>query len=95
MHEGKQVRDRPYFKTVRFRIRPDASVSLLALKAGDIDEMQLTPEIRLPRYFYETKTLGESPSSVLGTYAYTEHRSTRKLVLKSGKLRLVALTVSS
>lgn len=44
-HEGKKVRDRPYFKTVRFRIRPDASVSLLALKAGDIDEMQLTPEM--------------------------------------------------
>ena len=44
MHEGKQVRDKPYFKTIRFRIRPDSSVALLALKAGDIDEMQLTPE---------------------------------------------------
>lgn len=43
--DGKQVRDKPYFKTVRFRIRPDASVTLLALKAGDIDEMQLTPEM--------------------------------------------------
>ncbi len=45
MHEGKQVRDRPYFKTVRFRIRPDESVSLLGLKAGDIDEMQLSPQL--------------------------------------------------
>ncbi|MCI0360312.1 MAG: ABC transporter substrate-binding protein [Planctomycetaceae bacterium] len=45
MHEGKQVRDKPYFKTIRFRIRPDLSVALLALKAGDIDEMQLAPEM--------------------------------------------------
>jgi peptide/nickel transport system substrate-binding protein len=45
MHQGKQVRDKPYFKTVRFRIRPDLSVALLALKAGDIDEMILAPEM--------------------------------------------------
>ncbi len=45
MHDGKQVRDKPYFKTIRFRIRPDLSVALLALKAGDIDEMQLAPEM--------------------------------------------------
>lgn len=44
MHDGKQVRDKPYFSTIRFRIRPDASVALLALKSGDIDEMQLSPE---------------------------------------------------
>jgi peptide/nickel transport system substrate-binding protein len=29
MFEGKQVRDKPYFKTIRFRIRPDLSVALL------------------------------------------------------------------
>ena len=45
LHEGKQVRDKPYFKTVRFRIRPDDSAALLALKAGDIDEMILSPEL--------------------------------------------------
>lgn len=45
MHDGKQVRDKPYFKTIRFRIRPDLSVALLGLKAGDIDEMQLAPEM--------------------------------------------------
>ncbi len=45
MHEGKQVRDKPYFKTIRFRIRPDLSVALLGLKAGDIDEMILAPEM--------------------------------------------------
>lgn len=45
MHNGKQVRDKPYFKTVRFRIRPDDSAALIALKAGDIDEMILSPEL--------------------------------------------------
>ena len=45
MSGGKQVRDKPYFKMVRFRIRPDDSASLLALKAGDIDEMILSPEL--------------------------------------------------
>lgn len=44
MHDGKQVRDKPFFKTIRFRIRPDLSTALLSLKAGDIDELQLAPE---------------------------------------------------
>jgi len=44
LHNGKQVRDKPFFKTIRFRIRPDLSTALLALKAGDIDELQLAPE---------------------------------------------------
>lgn len=44
MHGGKQVRDKPYFKTIRFVIKNDPSTSLLALKAGDIDEMILNPE---------------------------------------------------
>jgi peptide/nickel transport system substrate-binding protein len=44
MHNGKQVRDKPYFKTIRFRIQADTSTSLLGLKAGDIDEIELTPE---------------------------------------------------
>ena len=41
---GKKVRDDPYFKEVRFRIIEDPNTSLLALKAGDIHEMILTPE---------------------------------------------------
>lgn len=41
---GKQVRDKPYFQTVRFRIQPDTSVALLGLQAGDLDELQLTPD---------------------------------------------------
>ena len=44
MHNGKQVRDKPYFKTVRFRILTDPATSVLSLKAGDIDEMEVTPE---------------------------------------------------
>lgn len=45
MHNGKQVRDKPYFKTVRFRIIPDQTTALLSLKAADIDEMILSPEM--------------------------------------------------
>ena len=43
MHNGKQVRPKPYFKTVRIRFLPDTNTALLALKKGDIDEMILTP----------------------------------------------------
>jgi peptide/nickel transport system substrate-binding protein len=41
---GKQVRERPYFAEIRFRIIEDPNTSLLALKAGEIDEMMLQPE---------------------------------------------------
>jgi peptide/nickel transport system substrate-binding protein len=44
MHRGEQVRDKPYFKDIRFRIMPEPSVALLALKRGDIEEFMLTPE---------------------------------------------------
>ena len=44
MHAGKQVRDKPHFKTIRFRIQTDPTTALIALKAGDIDEMEVTPE---------------------------------------------------
>lgn len=44
MHEGKQVRDKPYYKTMRFRIRPNQSVALQSVLAGDADDMLLTPE---------------------------------------------------
>jgi peptide/nickel transport system substrate-binding protein len=43
MHQGKQVRDKPFFKTIRFRIMVEPSVALIALKAGDIEEMEVTP----------------------------------------------------
>jgi peptide/nickel transport system substrate-binding protein len=54
MHGGKQVRPKPYFKTVRFRILPDANTALLALKNGDIDEMQL-----IPLSLWRTQTVGD------------------------------------
>ena len=53
LHAGQQVRDKPYFKTIRFRISPDQSASLLRLKAGDIDEMELSPEL------WRTQTNGD------------------------------------
>lgn len=44
MHDGKQVRDKPYFATVRFNVITDPSKALLTLKAGEVDEMILTPQ---------------------------------------------------
>lgn len=44
MRNGKQVRDKPFFKTVRFRITQDLNVALLSLKKGELDEMILSPE---------------------------------------------------
>jgi len=41
---GRQVRDVPFFKEIRFRIIEDANTALLALKAGEIDELALSPE---------------------------------------------------
>lgn len=45
MHNGKQVRDKPYFKTIRFLIIQEPATALLAIKKGDLDEMVVTPEI--------------------------------------------------
>jgi peptide/nickel transport system substrate-binding protein len=44
MHQGKQVRDKPYFKVIRFRVIEDSNTALLAVKSGDIDETNLVPE---------------------------------------------------
>ncbi|TWT30368.1 Oligopeptide-binding protein AppA precursor [Posidoniimonas corsicana] len=44
MHDGEQVRDKPYFKTVRVNQIDDFNTALLALKSGDIDQMELRPE---------------------------------------------------
>ena len=41
---GRKVRDEPFFETIRFRIVEDPNTALLALKAGEIDEMILQPE---------------------------------------------------
>jgi peptide/nickel transport system substrate-binding protein len=44
MHKGKQVRDKPYFKTIRFKVIQEPGVAFLALKGGDIDDLILTPQ---------------------------------------------------
>ena len=42
--DGKKVREEPFFKEIRFRIIEDPNTSLLAIKAGEIDELVLSPE---------------------------------------------------
>jgi peptide/nickel transport system substrate-binding protein len=42
--DGEQIRPVPYFREIRFRIIPESSVALLALKAGDLHEKMLTAE---------------------------------------------------
>jgi peptide/nickel transport system substrate-binding protein len=65
MHNGKQVRDKPYFKEVRLRIIEDQNTSLLALKAGQIDDTRLGAEQWLTQtdgpdfYNNNTKVRGE------------------------------------
>jgi peptide/nickel transport system substrate-binding protein len=44
MHDGKQVRNKPYAKEIRIRIIKDPNTWLLALKKGEIDECGLTSE---------------------------------------------------
>jgi peptide/nickel transport system substrate-binding protein len=44
MHNGKQVRAKPYFKEVRVKAIEDFNTALLALKAGQIEEMEIRPE---------------------------------------------------
>lgn len=44
MHEGKQVRDKPYFDVIRFRVIEDPNTALLAVKSGEIDETLLSPD---------------------------------------------------
>ncbi|MGE3776493.1 MAG: peptide-binding protein [Pirellulaceae bacterium] len=43
--DGRAIRPKPFFREVRFRIIQEPSAALLALKAGDLDELEMTPEI--------------------------------------------------
>ena len=43
-HQGEQVRDKPHFKTIRFRVIQEPGVALLGLKGGEIEELILTPQ---------------------------------------------------
>jgi peptide/nickel transport system substrate-binding protein len=53
MHNGKQVRDKPYFKEVRFNILEDGNTRLLALKSGRIQESEIEAEQ------WQTQTSGD------------------------------------
>ncbi len=44
MYKGKQVREKPYYKEVRVKVIEDFNTALLALKAGEIEEMELRAE---------------------------------------------------
>lgn len=43
-HGGKQVRDKPFFKQIRFKVIEDNNTARLALMSGAIDELELNPE---------------------------------------------------
>ena len=66
--QGQQVRDRPYFKEVRFRIIEDPNTTLLALMKGEIHEMILQPEQWTTQTvgsdFYERNTKVTAPEWV-------------------------------
>ncbi len=65
MHDGKKVRHKPNFKTVRFRVIEDSNTALLALKSGQIEEMEFQPEQWIDQttgddfYKLNTKARGE------------------------------------
>lgn len=44
MHDGQQVRHKPYLREIRYRIITEPNTALLALKNGDIDELELRAE---------------------------------------------------
>lgn len=44
MKDGVEVRSKPYFKEIRFRVIEDRNTALLALKKGEIDDLELAPE---------------------------------------------------
>ncbi len=43
-HNGQQVRVKPYFEEIRFKIIEDPNTALLALKSGSIHEMLILPD---------------------------------------------------
>jgi peptide/nickel transport system substrate-binding protein len=53
LHNGHEVRAKPYFAQMRFRIIEDGNTRLLALKSGDIEESELEAEQ------WQTQTAGD------------------------------------
>ncbi len=70
--DGKQVREQPFFREVRFRIIEDTNTAFLALQAGDIDELILTPEQwqGTGDEFYERSTKATAPEWVNFFFAW-------------------------
>ena len=66
--DGKNVREKPFFREIRFRIIEDPNTSLLALKSGEIDEMILNPEQWMTQTtgndFYQRNTKATAPEWV-------------------------------
>jgi peptide/nickel transport system substrate-binding protein len=67
--DGKQIRPMPYFKEVRFRVIEDSTTSVLALRAGEIDETEILPEQWVTEQtsndeFYERNTKVTGPEWV-------------------------------
>jgi peptide/nickel transport system substrate-binding protein len=62
MHKGKQVRDKPYFRQIRFKVVTEPTVALIALKSCEIDEMELRPDQwvsqTIDNDFYQRNTKG-------------------------------------
>ena len=88
--KGKQVRDEPFFAEIRFRIIEDPNTTLLALKAGEIDEMMLQPEQWTTQTtdadFYERNTKVTAPEWVsfhfgwnIGTPFFADRRVRRAM----------------
>lgn len=65
---GQKVREEPFFKEIRFRIIEDPNTSLLALKAGEVDDLILLPEQWTTQTkgadFYERNTKVTAPEWV-------------------------------
>jgi peptide/nickel transport system substrate-binding protein len=70
-NNGKQVREKPYFKEIRFSIIEDQTTRLLALKSGSIHESELGAEQWATQTdsddFYRTNTKARGPE---WTYFY-------------------------
>lgn len=60
MVNGKQVREKPFFKTIRIRVIEDPNTGIIALKSGEIEESSITAEHWLTQaaddQFYEKNT---------------------------------------
>lgn len=66
MYKGKAVREKPFVERVHFHISPDPATAFMQIKNGDIEVMDLTPELWLTQAatpeFYQRNTKASSTS---------------------------------